>query len=144
MARVRPWLEQGTTVTSSDYALLDPRICGYYRSAIYLISTNSELISEQSDTECFNTLNSSHNTSSISPVSFSDSGYSSIANDTNLSEHIVNNINEDDLINISIDFQTNIQKRNDKDLESTPNPKSKQNAHTHVTMDEGFKTLKSL
>ena len=144
MARVRPWLEQGTTVTSSDYALLDPRICRYYHSAIYLISTNSELISEQSDTECFNTPNSSHNTSSISPVSFSDSGYSSIANDTNLSEHIVNNINEDDLINISIDFQTNIQKRNDKDLESTPNPKSKQNAHTHVTMDEGFKKLKSL
>ena len=45
----------------SEHSLLDPRICGYYRSACYLISTNKELISKESVTESFNASTSSPN-----------------------------------------------------------------------------------
>ena len=33
------------TLAMSSYSLLNLRICGYYRSAVYLVSTNEERIS---------------------------------------------------------------------------------------------------
>ena len=35
----------------SEYSLLDPRICGYYRSAVYLVSTYQELVLTLEKTE---------------------------------------------------------------------------------------------
>ena len=35
----------------SEYSLLDPRICGYYRSAVYLVSTYQELVPTLEKTE---------------------------------------------------------------------------------------------
>ena len=108
----------------SEYSLLEPTICGYYRSAVYLVSTNQELIP-------------------VTELTLENAETSFIGN-TFLPQDLLN-INENDVLDITIDEETDVPMNSERvPRSSTPKKKSLKQKKTFVPMDEGFTQLQEL
>ena len=108
----------------TGYSLVDPTICGFYRTAVYLVSSNKPLIPVLPDKKD-DISNTSSNDLNLS-TTFNDSGYN-----TDLS--IISNISFDDPLEISIECDV-------ENTHSTPN-KPKKHLKTEIPLEEGFEEL---
>ena len=120
----------------SEYSLLDPKICGYYRAAVHLISTNQEVTPKSVDEN-----NSFNNSTLLNPTgangeisSITDSAISAEQNLANLT------IGENDTLEITFETDLQVTEGNGGPRSSTPKKKSR----TFVPMEEGFTQLQSL
>ena len=107
----------------SEYSLLDPTICGYYRSAVYLVSTNQELIP-------------------VIELTLENAETSFIGN-TFLPQDLLN-INENDVLDITIDEETDVPMNSERVPRSSTPKKKLKAKKTFVPMDEGFTQLQEL
>ena len=99
--------------TISEYSLLDPTICGYYRSAVYLVSINQEL----------------------NPVVERENVETTFIDNTFSLQDLLNTINENDILDITMDNETDVPINSERGPRSST-PKKK--PQTFVPMDEGF------
>ena len=135
------------------YSLLDPKVCGYYRGAVYLMSTSQGLIPKSADIHIINNNNSP--TPPINLLNPTDgNGEMSAITDReqeNSDLHLERNmhIDEDDILEIT--FETDFQVSHSEggvDVESrrtsTPLKKSTARRAPVVSLEERFNQLQCL
>ena len=87
----------------SKYSLLHPAICGYYRSAVYIVSTNQEL----------------------NPVAERENVETTFIDNTFSLQDLLNSINENDILDITMDNETDVPINSERGpRSSTPTRKS--------------------
>ena len=86
----------------SEYSLLHPTICGYYRSAVYLVSTNQEL----------------------NPVAERENVETTFIDNTFSLQDLLNTINENDGLDITMDNETDVPINSERGPRSTTPKKS--------------------
>ena len=104
---------------AEHYSFMKPKLCGYYRTAIYLIASGKKLIENRDDAD--------------------DSGYNT-SQDTVLSEHLLN-ITPDEPLDITFEVENST---NTTVNCSTPKVKKSAVAKQPISVRDGLETMKQI
>ena len=118
----------------SEYSILDPKICGYYRAAVHLISTNQEVTPKSVDEN-----NSFNSTVYLRNPTGANGEISSITDSAFSAEQNLT-IGENDILEITFETDLQVTEGDGGPRSSTPKKKSR----TFVPMEEGFTQLQIL